>query len=142
MAGPVLTGSQFNQALADAQVRVVQVIHLALGVGVLVFSAIVVVLHTIIEVAQPRPGSDGMLRNLTIASNLFFLVALPASKLIYESFFRKKLDSQPPSGEMDVSNAMRKIQTAFVIRSAILEAAAFLGLVACVLTIFNGWLQQ
>ncbi len=142
MATPVLTGSQFRQALPDAQVRAIQIIHLALGAGILMFSAIAVVLHTIMEVAQPEPGSDGMLRNLTIASTVFFLVALPTSKLIYESFFRKKLDSQSPSGEMGVDEVMGKIRTAFIVRSAILEAAAFLGLIACLIAIFTGWLQQ
>ena len=126
MASPVLTGNQFNQALPDSQVRVIQIIHLALGAGVLVFSAIIVVLHTLTEVAQPEPGSDGMLRNLTMASTGFFLVALPASQLIYESLFRKKLDLQSSSGEMDVDRVMGKIRTAFIVRSAILEAASFL----------------
>ena len=142
MTTPVLTGDQFRQALADAQVRAIQIIHLALGAGVLVFSAIAVVLHTLTEVAQPAPGSDGMLRNLTMASTVFFLVALPTSKLFYESFFRKKLDSQPPSGEMDVSNAMGKIRIAFIIRNGILEAPAMMGFVACLVAIHTGWLQR
>ncbi len=43
---------------------------------------------------------------------------------------------------MDVDGVMGKIRTAFIVRAAILEAAAMLGLVACVVSIFNGWLRQ
>ncbi len=92
--------------------------------------------------AQPEPGSDGMLRNLTMACTGFFLVALPTSQSIYGSLFRKKLDLQSSSGEMDVDRVMGKIRTAFIVRGAILEAAAFLGLSACLLAIYTGWLQQ
>ena len=137
MTTPVLTGSQFSQALTDEHVRTIRIIHLFLGAGVLVFATIIVVLSSVIEGAQREPGSDGMLRTLTMVSMGFFLVALPTAKLVYESFFRGK-----SSGEMDVDRVMGKIRSAYIIRSAILEAAAMLGLVTCLVGIFNGWLQQ
>ena len=75
MTTPVLTGNQFSQALADAQVRQVQIIHIGLGAGVLVFAAIILVLHPITEVAQPEPGSDGMLRAWSASSSTRFSAA-------------------------------------------------------------------
>ena len=117
-----------------------------MGAGVRSFAAIIVALHITTEAAQPRPGSDGMLRTLTIVSNLFLLVALPASKLFFDSFLRSKLYSRMwaklPSPEMDVSNAMGKIRAAFIFRSGILEAPALMGFVACLVANSTGWLQQ
>lgn len=115
----------------DGNVRMLQIIHIALTVGVLFFLAIVVLVVRKGEIFGKEPWSVTSL--LTLAATLFGAAAIVAHLVIpglVVSAQRKALAQTAKSEPKDFESMLMLYATQKIMGSAIIEGAAFFNVVA------------
>ncbi|MBI2620428.1 MAG: hypothetical protein HYW57_10135 [Ignavibacteriales bacterium] len=144
---------QFQHALTSEKVRTFQVIHLGLGLGVFGFGLVVLYLWFVQGADhQPGPPDVELIQIMSIVHAAFAVSLIFLSSFLYEKQFRperlRTLATQPlrtPEGnqvEDPVEKCLSIIRTGIILRLAMLEAAAFFGLVVCTIAALNGVLVQ
>jgi hypothetical protein len=115
----------------NTPLRALQIIHLGLASGVLLFTALVVIL----TMQQPaNPAADPTLaRMLTLVHGVLFLTALLLSRILYHRLL--------PTPDLDEAAQVARFRTARIVRLAVLEGAALFGLVTCLLLGQSGLIQ-
>lgn len=116
----------------NSPLRTLQIIHLGLASGVLLFTTIVVFL-TMQQPADPS-ADPALARTLTLVHVVLFLTALLLSRILYNRLL--------PAPDLDETARAIRFRTASIVRLALLEGAALFGLVSCLLIGQNGLLQQ
>jgi hypothetical protein len=139
-----LTRTDFENALTPQALMTTQIIQIALTLGPLFFLGIVVFLFfQRLELEGVRPD-EGSLQMLTIVQ-LFSLFAAGG----ISGVLRARLFSPDALGSLILSSDPREIaqqcvmqqRTATIVGLALLEGAAFFGLVVCMIGVTNGALQ-
>lgn len=143
---------EFQKALTRQNVTFLQIIHIAIGAGVLVF------LIALGVIAAGAGGSGAGMENglqvvtwLTMISVVIALAVYGLAGWVYAArFSQKKLDElgtrdlvTPRGGTYSdpAEKALMLIRTASVLRLAMYEAAAMSGLVVLLLSVINGVLE-
>jgi uncharacterized membrane protein len=141
----------FETALSDEHLRTMQVIGVALPIGVVIFAAIVGVMYFVREPAIPQDA--GAVNALTAVHALFAIVGLVGAWLLPEIMFREanlrkwavwagRTVVAREGANRQATLCIGLIQMSRIIRLAVLEGVAFLGLVACLLAVQQGTVQH
>jgi len=141
----VLTREAFADAIQPEHVRISRFIQLAIVLGPLVFMVMVMAMALQRQTAG-TPGQDaGFLWPLTIVHLAYAVGAFLAGHLVSDRFFtadRLAGDPTRESAETLVLKCIGLRRTALIVRLALMESAAFFGLVVCLLAVFNGLLPD
>ncbi|WP_457651357.1 hypothetical protein [Rhodocaloribacter sp.] len=138
---PKPTREAFRAALTPAAVRTLQVIYLAIAMGVALFAVVVVALFAWqTGDVEPTETQFSLVRFLTLAHVLVAAtVYLFAGALAY----RKVLETEAPdAGANAGEEALKRIRTAEIVRLALFEGTAMLGLVTCLVSAIFGVLRE
>jgi len=138
----------FMRLIDDKRLKMLQVIHLAVPFGVLIFTLLVVFLYLQIEC----PGNDSAtsaapIPLLTLMHAIIGLVCFTAGQLLYNrlsgprgSQRQIKLLSSMKLSEEEI--CFRAIFTATIFRLALFEGAAIFGLIICLIAALSGILSR
>ena len=132
--------SEFEKVLDSGELKTTQIIMAALGIGVFLFGMITLVIYELHEITNVDRDTD-IIQILTIANFIIFLITFTISRYIFESFFTMNFFSKFYNKEEDTTNSatakywIGKLRTAEIIRSALREASALMGLVVCIYSI-------
>lgn len=113
-----------NETIIDARVKILRIITLALVSGVVIFGLIAVFVMDALNPAQPA-GSTMQ----SSIGGLFAILAFVLHLLVPNLLARQMLANR--SG--DLNSLLDAYQTKTIVALAILEGAAFLNIVACIL---------
>ena len=131
---------EFKKALTPENVRVMQMINLAMGMCTFAFLVVVVVLHfQSLGGAEDGDTEVSLLKMLSLADLVFALMCFTSSKLVYDLVFKVNRHSKQAS---TAEGCFGIIRTAGIIRLALMEGAAFFGLVVCLLGAIFGQLKE
>jgi len=144
-----LSLAEFQEALTPAQIRTSRIVHSALAAGVLVFGLSVLFLYSQTEAADPDADLISTLNLLSLVNVIVAIGSWIAGKIIFERQFsaynlKAGLTSPvtTPEGRiLDMSPGQRCIsiiRTAFIIRLALFEGSAFLGLGVAMIAVLRG----
>ena len=128
------TQEQFEHELEDNDVKALQIIYGALAMGVIVFLAVIIGIYLNTDVS-PAEGED-FIRTLTMAHFAMLAMALVASKVLYQQVLSRSLNIADSAAAL-----FGAFRTSHIIRLALFEGAAFLGLVVCFVAAKSGVLQ-
>ncbi len=132
-----LSEYDFAAALTAETVRKFQIIHGALMAGATVFLSVILLLHSTTE---PSGAVDAETVNVLSMVNAFFaLSAFGASRLLYSRFFSEQTLR---NAEDPFRAAIGMIHVAMLVRMAVMEGAAFFGLVVCLIAVTGGITQS
>jgi hypothetical protein len=144
-----LSSTEFATHLTPGQLRTGMIIQVALVLGSLSF-LMVVLLLTFTGRQQPaNPGLLDMLTTFTIANLIAFVVFAGIGNLLYRSRLRparlqSEFEGESPDrrgnlvGGALVDKVIGIIRSAMILRTALLEAAAFLGLMVLMFAATEG----
>ena len=131
---------EFEQLLTDETLRSMAIMQAALGSGVVMFMFIVIAMYFTYESGN---GDTGMIWILTL---VHFVLAV---NMIFLSFwiYKRRLTAEAvkklsTTGTIDAAACLSALRTAIIIRLALLEGAAFYGLVACIVAVMGGSMQE
>ncbi|MFZ4622557.1 MAG: hypothetical protein ACOYNS_18475, partial [Bacteroidota bacterium] len=131
-----LSEHEFSSRLTPETVRTFQIIHGALMAGATMFLLVILMLHF-----QSHPSETTDLETvnmLSIVHAVFALSAFGASRLIFGRMFSEQTIINSPEPYSAVLGMMRG---ALLVRMAVLEGAAFFGLVVCIVAVTGGITQ-
>lgn len=148
-----VTLSEFQNALDDGQLRMLQILQGAIGFGVFMFLGIVVYLH-FMNSGPLETGSDDedmLIQIMTLAhvallgsvyygGGLIFNAAF-SDKNLAEAVHRPFRDARGGDVTDGPTKCIYVIRNAMIARLAIFEAPALFGLVICLLATFRGILH-
>ncbi len=141
--------SDFKQALTEGSVRVLQIIFLALAAGILVFGFAIILLVSHRAPAVVDSSLLSIMNTMSILNIAFAAVAIAAGKFISDRQFSEanlagavtKSFRNKAGASLDLSPAQRclaVIRIAFILRVALMEMAAYLGLAVTMMAAVNG----
>lgn len=138
---PPLTQSKFREALTDPQMRPLQFIYVGLGVTTFFFALIIVFVSSLqIPSTENADGTDsGLILALTI---VHFAIALGSFFVAPMLFKRQLANASSAATNGNADGCFAAIRTAMIVRVAIVEASAQLGIVVCFIAATNGVLAQ
>lgn len=126
-----MTRTEFEQALTPEHVKTLQAVQFGLVMGPLLFAVVIGVIAI-----QPRPpveGGEALVRILSLAHLIVFLTCLGAGRFLPEQVFSPQRLASAPAAEW-----VKAQQTALILRLGLIEAPSLLGLVACLVAVFDG----
>lgn len=125
--------TDFSAHFTFQKLRTIQIICAALNLGVLLFLTVILILSFTLEPIKEQGALHGTILIITGIALLGSILLYPFSVTL----FNKKLQSSksPESFEQN-------LVTAYALRFAILEAVAFLGLIALLLAVLDGTLFE
>lgn len=124
---------EIREALDESTVRGMQIMQLALTVGVVLFTAFTVgrsIFSPQSAVSGTGPPDAGLLRTLSTANVALLVGAVVFGHLL----FRARISS----GATDVAAAVAALRAAILLRLALLEGAALFGVAICFLATTSG----
>jgi hypothetical protein len=146
-----ISSIEFSNSLKSEQLRVGMIIQATLGLGTLFFFAVVLFCTFIEQSKIIDPEILDYLKTLTIVNIVFFVVLSSVGQFIYHSSFSaKRLETAysndlhdregNPIAATPTEKAIIAIRTAMLIRTALYEGSAFLGLAVLMMAATNGFL--
>lgn len=133
-----LSIDDFRAALQPDVVKSMQIIQSALALGVVLFGSIVAILYFsagLLEPAEPQESEVQLVGLLTVASFALAIIVYSVAPLMEKRVLQQvKNDSSEISLTLQALNAIR---SARLVRLAMYESAALLGLVTCFLAVGN-----
>jgi len=129
----------FNKALTPLNIRTMQLIYGALGFGVFAFFMVVVFMMSKTPVEQGVSEDVSFLNMLSLAHLAVALACFIASKIVYELVIKT---SQRLSTTLTGDQCFGIIRSASIIRLALMEGAAFFGLVVILMGATEGQLGK
>ena len=134
----------FETALTPSQVTIAQIITGALLMGVLMFALVVFYMYE-----QAVPGSPGAaeidtIRTMTFVHLFFLVVNVGVGWFLAQRIFSPQSVAAAVGTEDTAALSARLVmqqRSAMIIRLAVMEGAAFFGLVICLLGSMNGVLR-
>lgn len=145
--------SEFQKALDDGQVRMLQILQGAIGFGVFMFLVIVVYMHfmNLVPLETDVTGDETLIQIMTLVhlallggayygGGLIFNAAF-SDKSLAEAVHRAFRDARGGEVTDGPSKCIYVIRNAMITRLAIFEAPALFGLVICLLATFRGVLH-
>jgi len=147
MAFSNISSEQFEAALTEANVRQLQLIQAAIGMGIFVFSMVIGVLYST-ATGQPRREDVELIQTLTLAHLLILSGGVAMANFLFRNLFSERqlaaaadktvMDSNRQPVTDPALKALAHVRSAIIVRLAILEAPALFGLVICLLMTMNG----
>lgn len=127
--------AEFRKSVTPEVVRQFRILWLAISMGVMSFGLIIVFLET---AAYKGAAVDvDAVFNLSIAHGVAACILFPLSAIIRDLILRKN-NPEKTGRPVDSTAAIALIRTAFIIRAALMEAAAMFGLVVCFMAVTGG----
>ena len=145
-----LDNLNLEQTISKKDILVLQIIHLGLGLGVLIFLALTVFMNSL-DLQEQQMADTGFLNILTLLHFLFAIIFIPLSGKVFESFFSENWWSKIFSRQLKpqlakTSDTGQKVmiilRTAYILRLAMLEFVAFFGIMVCFLGVISGTLSD
>ncbi|WP_456426373.1 hypothetical protein [Rhodocaloribacter sp.] len=138
---PNPTREAFRAALTPAAVRTLQVIFITIATGVGLFAVVVVALFwSQTGEVEPTETQVSLVRFLTLAHVLTAAtVYLFAGPLVYRKVLEKEA---PDAGAQGGEEVLKRIRTAEIVRLALFEGVAMLGLFACLMGAIFGVFRE
>ncbi len=142
----------FDANLRQEQLRGLQIIQLAMILGLSAFVLVIVVIHWIGTFQENSPGAatSSMVWILTLVHLFFFATAVFLAPILERSqYTREKFDrlryayrSAARGSQAVAEVCLALLRSARILRLAVLESAALFGLVVCFVAISTGVMQQ
>jgi hypothetical protein len=149
-----VTVQEFQAALTPEAVRMFQIVHGAVGMGVGVFLLIVIGMYVNglpAAEAAPADNPEGLMQVMTVVHFALLAVLLVLSAMLFNAQFSDarlrsgvNLTLNDAKGRPLTDNGSRCLalmRTAMILRLAMLEGPALFGLVVCLLGAINGFLH-
>jgi hypothetical protein len=145
------TAEDFRRVLTAQHLKELQIIYLALGFGIFVFTVVLFFIYNAIsEVVTPQDPTQIML--LSMVHFALLLICFPVSKYLFDNTVRGKWVlkiTSPSTGDADQAVPKEpaeifwnRLRTAHIIRLALFEGVALFGLLVCALAMFDGIMQS
>jgi hypothetical protein len=138
----MISKTEFESNLSNEQVRVSQIIHIALAFGVLSLFAVTMILYSM---GSPQPETDNeLIQNLLMVLLFFACAGYGGAYFLYQKMTAGISLSQPVGGQDGSVSAsvgdrfVVKLRVAQIVRLALFEGVAFFGLIICLLAVLNG----
>lgn len=133
-----LSETEFDRRLTPERLRTMQIIQAALMGGVFFYLSIVAMLFV------TTPASDGAdvdtVSTLSLLTVFLSLSGILAAVIVPKRVVDASQHSASPDDDL-YAKAVTVMQTSMIVRMAILEGAAFLGLAVCIIAITGGLAQ-
>lgn len=134
-----VTLEDFQEALTPKNVLSMQIIHGALGLGVFTFFVVVVVMQFLHSAEEGVSEDVTILNIMSLAHLVMAMVCFIASKIVHDLMINaSKRASFSHTGE----RCFATLRMASIVRLALMEGAAFFGLVICLLAAMEGQLEN
>ncbi|MBL7996790.1 hypothetical protein JNM05_15595 [bacterium] len=150
-----VTLSEFQTALTPQNVRVIQIIQGAIGLGVVMFMGVVLFVYSSQTMSvDARIANDDYdlinlltLAHIMIAAGVYTVARVVFNLLLSSSVLRNGVTKVMKDGQGRVIDSPAEkilaiIRSAIIVRLAMLEAPALFGLVICLIGTFNGTIQE
>ncbi len=135
---PKPTREAFRAVLGAPEVRALQIIYLAIAGGVVLFAVVVAALYWWeAEAVTPKASQISLVQLLSFAH-----VLVAATVYLFAGAFIYRRMLTAGSEDETAEAILGKIRTAEVVRLALYEGVAMLGLVTCLLGVLFGVLRQ
>lgn len=125
----------FREALSASALRQIQIVHLAIPAGALLFAVVTLALSTTRTAPQEASGIE-LVGTLSLVHAFVFLSTFPLALLLPRSLVARGLQ-QVREAERDEAQAGQRalnvLRAASIVRLALLEGAALLGVIVCLL---------
>jgi len=147
---PEVTLEDFQKVLTPQSIRVLQVIYIALGAAVFIYTVIAVASYFIFQ-ENDQAADPSVVRTLTFIHFLLLPIIFYLAKYLYDRLFPSHRFSQLPvmnstdRRDFPVPAAeylLAVIRTSSIVRLALLEGLAIFGITICFLGAMQGVLQQ
>lgn len=139
-----VTLEDFQKGITQEKVRTLQILCGALGMGILIFTGVVIFLHFQGMAKAPTPKPE----NFQFSTVLSLVHGLAGISILGMAFFLplfllKQGLNQETSDEADLGQqCLGRITGYYIVKMALLEGIALLGLVVCLLSSMNGVLYR
>lgn len=132
----------FRDALSAQALRQLQVVHLAIPAGALLFAGVTLLLAPLADPPAAELASKAeLVRTLSLVHALMFLSLLPLALLLPRASVARGvqgLREQELPAPLAAQRALHLVRTASILRLALLEGAALFGVVVCLLAALDG----
>ncbi len=129
-------------ALTPEVVRALQIVHLALGMGVLGFAGVVTFLHLQNGGAVAKVSPEEHENRLAMMRTFSFVNVTLAASAIGGAFIVPTMQLAAIRGTADAAGWAGALRSSAIVRAALLESSALFGLVTCFLASTNGVLAS
>jgi hypothetical protein len=134
---------EFDSALTKQVISVLQIIHAATGVSVLIFLMVVVLLAIANTARVPAQSEVDLMRTLTFADGIFAIVCYLIGGYLFAARFKDdRLRAEAAHSQMPAGSTVGLIRRALILRLVLFEAAALVGLAMLLLAATNGVLAS
>jgi hypothetical protein len=133
--------AEFRQSLGAGSVRSLAIVQGALGAGIFLFAVIVLGISAAFSTraSEPPPGSALLMQILTLAHLAVAAVLYPLAHVLFGRILSgERLRKAAQGGPGGVLSLMR---TAILVRLAMYEWVAFIGLTVCLVGAIQGILE-
>ncbi|KAB2880588.1 ATP synthase F0 subunit C [bacterium] len=150
-----VTLTEFQSALTPQNIRVIQIIQGAIGLGVVMFMGVVLFVYSSQTMnVDARITNDDYdliniltLAHIMIAAAVYTVARVVFNLLLSSSVLRNGVtkimkDGQGRVIENPAEKMLAIIRSAMIVRLAMIEAPAIFGLVICLIATFNGTIQE
>jgi hypothetical protein len=128
-----MSSTEIRQALDDATIRGLQILQLALPLGVVLFAGVVWFRASF--QAHPAAADGPIPEPLTVKLAIGALVAFLLMERIGNTLLRRRING---ARDLDVAARLEAFRAAFIVRLALLEAPALCGVALCFLATQGG----
>lgn len=145
-----LTAEDFRKVLTQQSLKELQIIFLALGFGIFIFTIVLFFIYNAISEIVTS-GDTSQILLLSIIHFILLLCCFPLSKYLFENIMRGKWVSKfslkslgKPDDAVQEEPARAfwdRLRSAHIIRLSLFEGVALFGLVICTLGMFDGVMQ-
>jgi hypothetical protein len=142
-ANTFLTRTDLEQALPDPLLRSMQLIHVALPLGPVLFAFVVIFMNLSMGSVRPTTTEFEIMKLLSTVHVVFALLALIGSEAVFRwlADVRRIAESDTDTTPLFVAKCVSRFRTASIARLAILEGAAMFGLMVCLVGLTRGILD-
>ncbi len=119
--------------------RSMLIIHLAIAAGVASFAGIILFIYMTSAVSPAGVLNDSTVGLLTKLHLGMVAVLFPLAMYLFSVIIKNKMYKNP---EMDAVEFLTGVRTASIIRLAIMESAAFFGLIVCLIAVIDNIMRE
>ena len=133
--------AEFRQALTPGTVRSLRIIQGAIGAGVLVFALVVLGMHARVSSDVPPPPQVVvfLVQILTVVHFVMAAAIYPLGHLVFTRMVSRERIAK--SGATDPAKVLSLMRAGIIMRLAMYEGVAFVGLVVCMVGVLEGVLR-
>jgi hypothetical protein len=130
---------EFGSALTKQVITVLQIIHAAMGISVLIFLMVVVLLAIANTARVPVQSEVNLIRTLTFADGIVAIVCYLLGGYLFMTRFKvDRLRAEAAHSQTPAGSAVALIRRALILRLVLFEAAALVGLAMLLLAAMSG----